>query len=371
MDWGKKQKFSSDLPPTWVRARCVRRISQDKVECMLCPRACQLSDGESGICHVRTCQETQLFFTHYGRTTGLCIDPIEKKPLFHFLPGTPTLSFGTRGCNLQCAFCQNWQTHSGPDIFPNDIVCPPPVMAEIARHRSCPSVAMTYNDPVVFFEYAADVAEACHALDIRTIAITAGYISKQARPIFFRSFDAANVDLKAFTTRFYRERCKAELTDVLQTLVYIKEHTSIWLEITTLLIPEENDSEPEISALTKWIGKTLGPDVPLHFSAFHPDHQLLDRPPTPLQTLCRAREIAQANGLVHVYVGNCSVEDGGTTFCSHCQSPLITRSGYAIADYKLTQKKTCPKCQTPLVGHFRSEPGRFGNQRIPITLTDS
>jgi pyruvate formate lyase activating enzyme len=245
----------------------------------------------------------------------------------------------------------------------------PAAIAETARHHGCASVAMTYNDPVVFFEFAADVADACHRLDIRTVAVTAGYLTKAARPAFFRLFDAANVDLKAFSPRFYRELCKAELSTVLETLVYIKEHTSLWLELTTLLIPGENDSDQELHALTKWITEELGPDTPVHFTAFHPDYCLLDRPATPLRTLRRAREVAKANGLRHVYIGNCSDEEGETTFCTHCHQPLIKRDRYAITHFELMPDGTCPKCHTRLIGHFQSKPGGFGNQRIPVTMT--
>jgi pyruvate formate lyase activating enzyme len=335
-----------------VKARFARTSEDDgRVVCELCPRGCRLRDGESGVCFVRSCRAGALVLDTYGRSTGLCVDPIEKKPLYHFLPGTRVLSFGTAGCNLLCKFCQNWQTSRARDWQRASVEALPEAIAQAAVDEGCPSVAMTYNDPVVFFEYAVDVAEACHRLGVRTVAVTAGYIATQARAEFFRHFDAANIDLKGFSERFYRTLCGADLKTVLDTLVHVRTSTKTWLEITTLLIPGENDEEAELDAMTRWLVANLGADVPLHFSAFHPDFRLLDRPATPPETLRRAREIARANGLRYVYIGNITDRDGSTTFCP-CGEPLITRSGFQLTSFALTATNTCPACAAPCPGRF-------------------
>jgi pyruvate formate lyase activating enzyme len=334
-----------------VKAHFARNLDDGQVVCELCPRGCRLREGQRGVCFVRSCRGGALVLDTYGRSTGLCVDPIEKKPLYHFLPGTPVLSFGTAGCNLLCKFCQNWQTSRARDWQRASVEAAPETIAQTALDESCPSVAMTYNDPVVFFEYAVDVAEACHRRGIRTVAVTAGYIAAPARCDFFRHFDAANIDLKGFSQRFYRDLCSADLQTVLDTLVYVRASAQTWLEVTTLLIPGENDSDAELDAMTRWLSANLGADVPLHFSAFHPDFRLLDRPATPPATLRRARAIARANGLRHVYLGNITDRDGGTTFCT-CGKPLITRTGYRLTSFALTPTQTCPACGTPCPGRF-------------------
>jgi pyruvate formate lyase activating enzyme len=336
----------------------------------MCPRACRLAEGQRGVCFVRACRDREVVLTSYGRSTGLCIDPIEKKPLFHFLPGSPVLSFGTAGCNLTCTFCQNWETSRACDVERMSEFAAPDAIAEAAQRHGCRSVAMTYNDPVVFFEYAVDTADACHRRGVRTVAVTAGTMMPAPREEFYRHFDAANVDLKAFSERFYRDLCGGGLACVLDTLVYLRAKTKVWLEITTLLIPGENDSDGELDQMTRWLHANLGADTPLHFSAFHPDFRLLDRPATPLSTLRRARSIARGNGLRHVYIGNVRDDDGATTFCASCGSRLITRVGYVITAWALRDDGTCRACGTPCAGVFEGQPGTWGNRRQPIVISD-
>ncbi|HEY5281885.1 MAG TPA: AmmeMemoRadiSam system radical SAM enzyme [Polyangia bacterium] len=349
-------------------SRYFRRDDDGHVVCEMCPRACRLSEDQRGVCFVRACRDGEMVLTSYGRSTGFCIDPIEKKPLFHFLPGTPVLSFGTAGCNLTCKFCQNWETSRARDVERASSVATPKAIAAAALGHGCRSVAMTYNDPVVFFEYAVDVADACHKLDVRTVAVTAGYMMPLPRTEFYRHFDAANVDLKAFSQRFYRELSGGDLHHVLDTLVYLRSKTQVWLEITTLLIPGENDSDAELDDMTRWLVANLGADVPLHFSAFHPDFRLLDHPPTPLATLQRARTIAIGNGLRHVYVGNLRDDTGATTFCAGCGASLIGRQGYEVTAWALSDEGACRSCGTVCAGRFEGKPGVWGNRRLPVEI---
>ena len=353
---------------TLSEGRYSRRDGDGFTVCEMCPRACRLREGQRGVCFVRACKDGQVVLANYGRSTGFCIDPIEKKPLFHFLPGTSVLSFGTAGCNLACKFCQNWETSRARDVERMSEAATPDAIAAAAVRAGCRSVAMTYNDPVVFFEYAIDVADACHKVDLRTVAVTAGYMMPLPRQEFYQHFDAANVDLKAFSQRFYRELCGGELDRVLDTLVYLRAKTGVWLEITTLLIPGENDSDPELEAMTRWLAANLGTDVPLHFSAFHPDFRLLDRPHTPLATLRRARAIALGNGLHHVYIGNVRDDEGASTFCSACGARLVGRAGYEVTAWALTEKGECKACGTACRGRFDGRPGTWGNRRLAVAI---
>ena len=273
-----------------------------RIECTLCPRHCRLNDGQRGSCYIRQRIGDQLIQTAYGKACGLAVDPIEKKPLLHFLRGSKVLSFGTSGCNLKCAFCQNYHMSRGGDIPSTE--ASPEQIAQAALARGCKSVAFTYNEPTIFLEYAIDTAIACHEHGLKTVAVTSGWIEPEPRKEFYAHIDAANVDLKAFTDRFYRELCGATLQPVLDTLVYIKKATDVWLECTTLLIPGQNDSSDEIDAMTKWAVANLGPDVPWHFSAFFPTAQWHEAPITPLDTLLKAKDIAERNGLNHVHLGN-------------------------------------------------------------------
>jgi pyruvate formate lyase activating enzyme len=352
-----------------VSARYWHALSDGRLQCDLCPRLCRLHDGQRGLCFVRARRGAEMVLTTYGRSSGFCIDPIEKKPLNHFLPGTPVLSFGTAGCNLTCKFCQNWDISKSREVDRLNDVATPSMIAEAAAITGCRSVAFTYNDPVIFLEYAIDTAIACHERGLRTVAVTAGYICEEPRAEFFRHMDAANVDLKGFTERFYRELCSGHLAPVLDTLVYIKHQTSCWLEITTLLIPGENDSDAELRALCAWIVEHLGPDVPLHFSAFHPDWKMLDKPPTPKATLTRARRIGLDAGLRYVYTGNVHDAQGDATYCHGCGAVVIGRDWYELTHWALTPDGRCQHCGTPCAGVFDGAPGRWGRKRQPIHLT--
>jgi len=322
------------------------------------------------MCFVRACENGQVVLTTYGRSSGFCVDPIEKKPLNHYLPGTPILSFGTAGCNLSCKFCQNWDISKSREVDTLADAASPETIARAAQQLGCRSVAFTYNDPVIFMEYAIDVAQACHELGIKAVSVTAGYMCDEPRRELYKYMDAANVDLKAFTEEFYKQITIGHLQPVLDTLEYLKHETKVWFEITTLLIPGENDSEKEIEELTQWVMEHLGPDVPLHFTAFHPDFKMLDKPPTPPATLTRARRIAVKNGLRYAYTGNVHDEEGGSTYCQQCGSRLIGRDWYVMTAWNLTDAGRCKTCGTACAGVFDGPPGRWGAKRLPVRLKD-
>lgn len=349
-------------------ARWWHRLDDGRLQCDLCPRDCRLHDGQRGLCFVRARQGDAMVLTTYGRSSGFCIDPIEKKPLNHFLPGSAVFSFGTAGCNLACKFCQNWDISKSREMDRLMDQASPERIAQAAQESGCSSVAFTYNDPVIFAEYAMDCADACHALGVKTVAVTAGYMHAEPRRAFYAKMDAANVDLKGFTDEFYFRQTGAHLAPVLETLEYLVHETDCWTEITTLLIPGLNDSDAELDAMTRWVARHLGPAVPLHFTAFHPDYKLDDLPPTPPATLRRARAIARANGLQHVYTGNVHDLDGGTTFCAGCGEALIVRDWHEIRRYELDAQGACPHCGTALAGRFASAAGGFGRRRIPIRV---
>ncbi len=343
-------------------------LEDGRIQCDVCPRECALHDGQRGLCFVRKREGNGIVLTTYGRSSGFCVDPIEKKPLNHFYPGSSVLSFGTAGCNLTCKFCQNWDISKSREF---DRLCDeatPEAIAAAARDMACRSVAFTYNDPVIFLEYAVDTAIACHAAGIKTVAVTAGYVLPAARKEFFTHMDAANIDLKGFSDDFYRRLCSGRLQPVLDTLIYLKRETDVWFEITTLLIPGKNDADTELADMSRWIMANLGPDVPLHFTAFHPDWKMMDVPPTPASTLSRARDIALGAGLHFVYTGNVHDTTGGTTRCPACDAALIVRDWYDIRAYELTDDGCCIHCGRQLAGHFSSFDGAFGNRRIPIAL---
>lgn len=341
-------------------------LSDGRLQCDLCPRFCRVYRGQSGLCFVRAREGDRMVLTTYGRSSGICIDPIEKKPLNHFLPGTPVLSFGTAGCNLTCRFCQNWDISKSREMETLSRRAEPEDIAEMAKESGCQSVAFTYNDPVIFLEYAMDAAAACRAAGIRTVAVTAGYICAKPRAEFFATIDAANVDLKGFSEGFYRRLCSASLAPVLETLEYLKHETNVWLEITTLLIPDENDSDEELDGMTRWIAEHLGRDVPLHFSAFHPDWKMRDKPRTPRDTLVRARRIAMGNGLRYVYLGNVHDADGDATRCPGCGATVIARDWHEITGWHLTDDGCCDACGTSIAGVFQGRPGTWGRQRRVI-----
>jgi len=341
-----------------------------RIQCDICPRECRLHEGQRGLCFVRARQGDEIVLTTYGRSSGFCIDPIEKKPLNHFLPGTPVLSFGTAGCNLTCRFCQNWDISKSREMDRLMDRAQPETIARAARETGCRSVAYTYNDPVIFLEYAVDTALACRAEGVKNVAVSAGYIKEGARAEFFGVMDAANIDLKGFTEDFYKRLCTAELAPVLDTLKYLKHETGVWLEITTLLIPGENDSDAELEALTQWVMEHLGPDVPLHFSAFHPDFRMRGIPATPAATLHRARRIARKNGVRYAYTGNIHDKESGSTDCNNCGTRLIGRDWYMLSDWNLDESGACGKCGTPCAGVFEARPGRWGARRHPVRLAD-
>ncbi|WP_291524930.1 AmmeMemoRadiSam system radical SAM enzyme [Acidithiobacillus sp.] len=344
------------------------KLADGRIQCDLCPRDCRLQEGQRGACFVRMRKGDTMVLTTYGRSSGFCIDPIEKKPLNHFYPGSSVLSFGTAGCNLACKFCQNWDISKSREMDRLQDQASPAGIAATAQSLDVKSVAFTYNDPVIFAEYAMDTADACHAAGIKTVAVTAGYIHAQPRAEFFAKMDATNVDLKAFTDEFYFKLTGAHLAPILETLEYIVKETQTWLEITTLLIPGHNDSEAEIRAAAEWMMGHLGPDVPLHFSAFHPDYRMPDVPATPADTLVRARRVAMETGLHYVYTGNVHDQEGDTTFCPGCGAALIVRDWYQILSYHLTPEGHCPHCGHRIAGHFEARPGRFGRKRIPLRV---
>lgn len=345
-------------------------VGHGRVQCNVCPNHCRLAEGQRGACFVRQNIGGAVVLTTYGRSSGFCIDPIEKKPLNHFLPGTPILSFGTAGCNLTCRFCQNWDISKSREMDTLMDEATPEVIARAAQQLGCSSVAFTYNDPVIFMEYAIDIAKECHRVGIKTVAVTAGYMCAEPRREFYEYMDAANVDLKGFTDEFYKHICGGLLDNIKETLVYLVKETKVWTEITTLLIPGENDSAEEIDAMTRWIFSALGPDVPLHFTAFHPDYKMLDKPPTPPATLTRSRDIAIRNGLRYVYTGNVHDTTGGTTFCHHCGAKLIVRDWYEILAWNLTDDGACKKCGSKCAGVFKGPHGDWGAKRRPIRLRD-
>ncbi len=359
------------LEPGVVRGQWWHRIEDGRIQCDLCPRACRLREGQRGFCFVRQAREEGLVLTSYGRASGFCIDPIEKKPLNHFYPGTSVLSFGTAGCNLGCRFCQNWDISKAREADRLQDWALPEAVAAAAASAGCRSVAFTYNDPVIFAEYAIDCAQAAHEHRLKTVAVTAGYITPEARPEFYAHMDAANVDLKAFTDRFYRQQCFAKLEPILDTLRWLKQETAVWLEVTTLLIPGENDSEDEVAKLCAWMAKVLGPDVPLHFTAFHPDFKILDLSPTPASTLRRARRQALTAGLRHVYTGNVSDEAGQSTYCGACGELLIERDGYDLGAWRLDPQGRCRACGHALSGHFDPAPGGWGARRQRVSISRS
>jgi len=341
---------------------------RSRLVCKICPRFCQLKDGQRGLCFVRKREGDQLVLDTYGRSSGFCIDPIEKKPLNHFLPGTPVLSFGTAGCNLACKFCQNHDISKSRDQDALMHHASPQRIADVARQNGCRSVAYTYNDPVIFLEYAVDIAAACRAQNIKNVAVTAGYICDAPREEFFGAMDAANIDLKGFTKRFYKKLTGSEIQPVLETIAYAVQETSCWVELTTLLIPGENDDPKEIEALSRWVLDTCGSDVPLHFTAFHPDFRMQSTPPTPPETVLRARQIALACGLRHVYVGNIKHFEAQSSYCTGCGARVIGRDWHLLSTWQLSDFGNCAICGTQFAGRFSGLPGDWGRKRLPIRI---
>jgi len=360
----RSEQFGDSCVPThWFH-----EMRDGRVQCDVCPRACRLHEGQRGLCFVRGREGGRIVSTTYGRSSGYCIDPIEKKPLNHFLPGSPVLSFGTAGCNLTCRFCLNWDISKSRDIDTLAAAAMPPDIATAAVRLGCRSAAFTYNDPVIFMEYAADTAAACRELGIRTVAVTAGYINAGPREEMFAGIDAANVDLKGFTEDYYHRICGGSLADVLDTIVWLVHGTGVWVELTTLVVPGHNDSDEEIDRMTKWVVAELGPDVPMHFSAFHPDFKMMDVPPTPPAALTRARRIAMDNGVHFAYTGNVVDPDGDTTLCQGCGAEVIVRHWYQMLAYRLDDRGRCTRCGTVLPGVFDGPAGTWGRKRQPVDL---
>lgn len=358
----------TEIEPGIVQGQWWHRLPNGRVQCDLCPRFCKLREGQRGFCFIRQAREGGMVLTSYGRASGFCIDPIEKKPLNHFYPGSSILSFGTAGCNLGCRFCQNWDISKAQEFDHLSEWASPGAVVEAAVRAGCRSIAFTYNDPVIFAEYAIDCAREAHKRGIKTVAVSAGYITPQARPEFFAYMDAANIDLKAFTNQFYEQLCFARLEPVLDTLHWLKHETKVWLEVTTLLIPGYNDSADEVARLCAWFVRNLGLEVPLHFTAFHPDFKMLDVPPTPVATLTRARQQALQAGIHHVYTGNVYDVAGQSTACASCGRLLIERSGYNLGRWNLDQNGCCKFCGVRLAGHFDARPSQWGARRQPLVI---
>ena len=345
-------------------------LDDGRVQCDLCPRFCKLKQGQRGLCFIRQNLDDKLVLTSYGRSSGFCIDPIEKKPLNHFYPGSSVLSFGTAGCNLACKFCQNWDISKSREVDKLGQTATPFELAQVAMQNNCKSIAFTYNDPVIFLEYAEDVALACREQGVKTVAVTAGYICEKPRERFFKYIDATNVDLKSFNESFYYKLTGAHLQPVLETLIYLKEETNVWLELTTLLIPGQNDSSEEIELMTQWVVENLGPDVPMHFTAFHPDWKMQDTPRTPFETLERARKTAIKNGVRYAYTGNAHDKAGQSTYCHECESLLIGRDWYQLDEWNISPTGQCLTCGTDVDGHFDVQPGDWGRHRLPIYFNE-
>lgn len=344
------------------------KTGEDRLVCELCPRLCALGPDQRGLCFVRKREGQRIVLDTWNRSSGFCIDPIEKKPLNHFLPGTAVLSFGTAGCNLACKFCQNHDISKSRETDLLSQIATAEMIANAAVNGGAASVAFTYNDPVIFHEYAVEVAAACRARGVKSVAVTAGYINPEPRAEFFAGMDAANIDLKSFSEAFYYRLTGAHLAPVLETIEYAVKETDCWVELTTLLISGQNDSEAEIAALSEWVMDRLGPDVPLHFSAFHPAYRMLDLPRTPPETLLRARDRAKAAGINHVYVGNIHHKAAQSTYCAGCGGLLIGRDWYKLSDWNLTPDGNCAACAMPMAGVIDGPPGTWGPGRRPVRI---
>ncbi len=344
------------------------RLDDGRLQCDLCPRLCKLHDGQRGLCFVRGRVGETMVLTSYGRSSGFCIDPIEKKPLNHYLPGSPILSFGTAGCNLACKYCQNWDISRSREFDTLADAASAETIANAAVSLDCRSVAYTYNDPVIFHEYAIDVAKACHAKGVKSVAVTAGYVNPEPRKAFYAHMDAANVDLKSFTEAFYHKVTGGHLAPVLDTLQYLVHEVKVWVELTTLVVPGMNDTDEEIRQMSKWVVANLGPQVPMHFTAFHPDWKMLAQPATPPASLTRARRLAMDNGVRYAYTGNVHDSAGGSTYCHQCGEMLIGRDWYVITAWNLTDDGLCKKCGTVCAGVFDGPAGDWGAKRLPIRL---
>ncbi len=358
---------ANEAPDGDFTGRWWTKQADGRILCQLCPRACRLKAGDRGFCFVRMNKNGKMVLDTYGRSTGFCIDPIEKKPLNHFLPGTPVLSFGTAGCNLGCKFCQNWDISKSREVSQISNLAKPLDIALTGLNQGCRSVAFTYNDPIIWAEYALDTAKACHDLGLSAIAVTAGYLTDTARSDFFSLIDAANIDLKGFTEDFYQKFTGGHLQPVLDTIQYAVRETGCWIELTNLVIPGANDDPDSLKRMIDWILTEIGCDVPIHFTAFHPDFQMRDISATPHEILLLAYETAMQSGLNYVYIGNVHDVARQSTYCPKCQKPLIQRDWHQITDYNLDLNR-CRQCDTLIPGRFEMEAGRWGRQRQPVTV---
>ncbi|WP_428357042.1 AmmeMemoRadiSam system radical SAM enzyme [Methyloprofundus sp.] len=359
---------TKDETGTVVATRYWHDRGDGRIQCDLCPRFCKLHADQRGLCFVRKNQDGQVVMTSYGRSSGFAIDPIEKKPLNHFYPGSSVFSFGTAGCNLACKFCQNWDISKSREMDSIMSVAGPEQIALKASELGCKSVAYTYNDPVIFHEYAIDTAIACRELGIKSVSVSAGYVCSEPRAEFYQVMDAANIDLKAFTEHFYHKITGSHLAPVLDTLLYLKHETSVWLELMTLIIPGENDSIQELEKMTQWVAGNLGSEVPMHFTAFHPDWKMLDKPPTPIASLLTAREIALKNGVHYAYVGNVHDKEAGSTYCHNCGQLLIGRDWYQLSEWNLSETGACISCGAQCAGHFAAMLGDWGAKRRAVHI---
>jgi len=353
---------------TVVATKYWHDLGDGRIQCDLCPRFCKLHVGQRGLCFVRQNQHQKVVLTSYGRSSGFAVDPIEKKPLNHFYPGSSVFSFGTAGCNLACKFCQNWDISKSREMDSIMSIAGPEQIAQKAAELGCLSVAYTYNDPVIFHEYAIDTAIACRELGIKSVSVSAGYVCPEPRAEFYQVMDAANIDLKAFTEDFYHKLTGSHLAPVLDTLLYLQHETSVWLELTTLIIPGENDSRAELEKMTQWVVENLGSDVPMHFTAFHPDWKMQDIPSTPVSSLLMAREIALKNGVHYAYVGNVHDKAADSTYCHACGQLLIGRDWYQLSEWNLTETGACKACGTQCAGHFATKPGNWGAKRMGVQI---
>jgi pyruvate formate lyase activating enzyme len=342
--------FPSEIRKFVIEARFYEKLPHKKIKCVLCPRECVIDDRERGYCGVRENREGTYYSLVYSRPCTYHVDPIEKKPLFHFFPGSQAFSIATAGCNVNCKFCQNWEISQVRPEHIQSIYLPPDKTARSAKESGSVSIAYTYSEPTIFFEYMEDTAIAGKEIGVKSVVITAGYISEKPLIQLCRNVDAIKVDLKAFTETYYQDVVNGELKPVLDSLITMRKH-NVWTEIVYLVVPTLNDADKEFSDLSKWIKKYLGPDVPVHFTRFHPSYLIKNLPPTPVKTLERAWEIARAEGLNYVYIGNVPGHDAENTICPACGETVISRSGYFIKDINIELGR-CVNCSNEIAGKW-------------------
>ena len=342
--------LSEVQPEVHHEARWWETMSDGRLHCYLCPRHCHIGEGQAGFCFIRKNEGGRLLQLGYGRPAAVAMDPIEKKPLNHFFPGTKVLSMGTAGCNMGCFFCQNWDISKAKADQVNAVDLSPEQVVDLALEHGAPSIAFTYNEPTIWGEYVIDIAKVARAEGLNTVMVSNGYITREAFFDVYEHIDAANIDLKAFTEKFYSKITLTHLQPVLDTLKWLRHETDVWFEMTNLMIPTLNDDTDEVKQLCDWVLTNLGDDVPLHFTAFHPDFKLNDKPPTPPETLHRARSLAMQMGLKYVYEGNV-FSDGGNTICPGCKQTIVRRSWHAVTRNDI-RDGACKNCGTKIAGVF-------------------